>query len=72
MGQTSQCFELATRFQVLLHSILQKTFLSLLIVISLFGWAVKQAVNVIQVTCVARLLSLRKWLRFNSVCMNVS
>ncbi|XP_038901383.1 probable CDP-diacylglycerol--inositol 3-phosphatidyltransferase 2 isoform X2 [Benincasa hispida] len=33
---------------VILHSIQQKSFLSLLVVISLFGWAVKQAVNVIQ------------------------
>uniref|UniRef100_A0A9I9DNJ1 CDP-diacylglycerol--inositol 3-phosphatidyltransferase n=1 Tax=Cucumis melo TaxID=3656 RepID=A0A9I9DNJ1_CUCME len=38
---------------VILHSIQQKSFLSLLVVISLFGWAVKQAVNVIQMKTAA-------------------
>ncbi|KAG7010848.1 CDP-diacylglycerol--inositol 3-phosphatidyltransferase 1 [Cucurbita argyrosperma subsp. argyrosperma] len=38
---------------IILHSIQQKTFLSLLVVISLFGWAVKQAVNVIQMKTAA-------------------
>lgn len=40
-------------FQVLVKSASESPFLSLLLALSLFGWTIKQAVNVIQVKCQA-------------------